>query len=129
MTFSPTLTSMGMRLVPASSHLPSPTATISPSIGFSLAVSGSTMPLAVFSSCVTALMMTRSSSGFSFIQPSFSVGIWHSYHESAKASRGFMLGHGEKPVKRWLRAQRTSNLFPEDDLKDRETLDSPSGPA
>ncbi len=45
-TFCPTLTSSAVRL-PLSSTLPGPTARISPSWGFSLAVSGSTMPLLV----------------------------------------------------------------------------------
>src|SRR5674536_338942 len=68
MTLSPFLTSTGIRFSPSSSHLPSPTATTSPIVGFSFAVSGSTMPLVVFSSSATALMITRSSSGLSFMQ-------------------------------------------------------------
>ena len=49
-TSSPLATSSGMRFSPSSSHLPSPTARTLPRCGFSLAVSGRTMPLAVVSS-------------------------------------------------------------------------------
>ena len=48
-TRSPALTSIGISL-PLSSRPPGPTATISPSCGFSLAVSGMMMPPLVFSS-------------------------------------------------------------------------------
>src|ERR1700674_4806602 len=49
---------------------PLPTASTMPSCGFSLAVSGSTMPLLVFSSRSTGLITTRSPSGRSFMEPS-----------------------------------------------------------
>ena len=50
-----------------SSRRPGPTARISPSWGFSLAVSGSTMPLLVISSRGVGLMTTRSPSGWSLV--------------------------------------------------------------
>ena len=50
-TLSPSATSISTRFLPSSSQRPGPTATIKPSCGFSLAVSGSRIPLAVFSSC------------------------------------------------------------------------------
>src|SRR5437763_12091922 len=56
-----------MRFSPSSSHLPSPTARTLPRWGFSLAVSGRTMPLAVVSSSSTALTIRRSPRGFSFM--------------------------------------------------------------
>src|ERR687892_2779737 len=59
-----------MRFSPSSSHLPSPTARTLPRCGFSLAVSGRTMPLAVVSSSSIALTITRSPRGFSFIDTS-----------------------------------------------------------
>src|ERR1700726_4040644 len=55
-----------MRL-PASSSLPSPAARILPFCGFSLAVSGSTRPLAVVSSSSIARTIRRSPRGFSFM--------------------------------------------------------------
>src|ERR1700726_210317 len=55
-----------MRL-PASSSLPSPAARILPFCGFSLAVSGSTRPLAVVSSSSIARTIRRSPRGLSFI--------------------------------------------------------------
>ena len=58
-TRSPTFTSIGVSL-PASSRPPGPTATISPWLGFSCAVSGMMMPEAVFSSASTRLTTTRS---------------------------------------------------------------------
>jgi hypothetical protein len=58
-TRSPAFTSSGMRL-PLSSRAPGPTATISPSWGFSLAVSGMMMPPLVFSSPSRRLSTTRS---------------------------------------------------------------------
>src|SRR6185437_11076097 len=64
-TRSPALTSIGMSL-PASSRPPGPTATISPSCGFSLAVSGMMMPPLVFSSASIRLTTTRSCSGRNF---------------------------------------------------------------
>src|SRR6185437_10408879 len=62
-TTSPTLTSIGTRLVPASSKRPGPTARTSPSWGFSLAVSGITRPDAVVCSASSGLTTIRSSSG------------------------------------------------------------------
>src|ERR687885_730392 len=62
MTLSPTWTSSGTRL-PLSSMRPGPTATTSPSWGFSLAVSGITSPEAVVCSASTCWMTMRSSSG------------------------------------------------------------------
>src|SRR6266704_2826595 len=61
LTVSPTLTSSGTRV--PSSNRPGPTATTSPSWGFSLAVSGMTMPEAVVSSPSPGLTTMRSSSG------------------------------------------------------------------
>src|SRR5690625_1429251 len=61
-TLSPTLTSTGMRS-PLSSKRPAPTATTSPSWGFSLAVSGMTRPEAVVCSASSGLTTTRSSRG------------------------------------------------------------------
>src|ERR1700750_1190954 len=62
-TTSPTLTSIGTRLVPASSKRPGPTARTSPSWGFSLAVSGVTRPDAVVCSASSGWTTMRSSSG------------------------------------------------------------------
>ena len=62
-TTSPTFTSIGTRLVPASSKRPGPTARTSPSWGFSLAVSGITSPDAVVCSASSGLTTIRSSSG------------------------------------------------------------------
>src|SRR5918992_268628 len=56
-----------MRFSPSSSQRPSPAATTLPFWGFSFAVSGRTMPLAVVSSSSSALTITRSPSGFNFI--------------------------------------------------------------
>src|SRR6202165_1213851 len=61
-TFCPTLTSSAGRL-PLSSTLPGPTARISPSCGFSLAVSGNKIPLLVTVSRDKGLTNTRSPSG------------------------------------------------------------------
>src|SRR5690606_14337720 len=58
-TLSPALT-FGARTEPLSSALPSPTATTSPLIGFSVAVSGMTMPPADSFSSSMRLMTTRS---------------------------------------------------------------------
>src|SRR5579872_1080211 len=62
-TTSPTLTSIGTRLAPASSKRPGPTARTSPSWGFSLAVSGITRPDAVVCSASSVRTTMRSSSG------------------------------------------------------------------
>src|SRR4051812_20540121 len=56
-----------MRFPPSSASLPSPTARTLPRWGFSLAVSGRTMPLAVVSSSSIALTISRSPRGLSFI--------------------------------------------------------------
>src|SRR5690606_33495950 len=61
-TLSPTFT-FGARRLPLSSALPSPTATTSPLIGFSVAESGITMPPADIFSSSMRLMTTRSYSG------------------------------------------------------------------
>src|SRR5215211_962845 len=63
---SPWLTSSGTRW-PLSSSLPSPTATTSAVCGFSLAVSGRTMPEGVVSSRSTALTSARSPKGLNCI--------------------------------------------------------------
>src|SRR5947208_5546611 len=62
MTLSPIFTSIGMRC--PSSNRPGPTAMTSPSWGFSLAVSGITIPETVVSSSSLGSTATRSSSGF-----------------------------------------------------------------
>src|SRR5471032_3409564 len=63
-----------MRL-PFSSSLPSPIATILPFCGFSLAVSGSTRPLAVVCSSSIACTIRRSPRGLSFILKTSALGI------------------------------------------------------
>src|ERR1700734_48930 len=63
---SPTFRSSGMSL-PVSSRPPGPTATTSPSCGFSLAVSGMMMPPLVFSSASMRLTTTRSCNGRNFM--------------------------------------------------------------
>src|SRR5258707_14404058 len=73
-TRSPTLRSIGMTR-PASSRPPGPTATISPWLGFSLAVSGMMMPPVVLSSASIRLTTTRSCSGRNFIGVSLSSDI------------------------------------------------------
>src|SRR5713101_3736967 len=65
-TRSPVLTSSACSL-PSSSRTPGPTATTSPSIGFSCAVSGMKMPPALFVSGSTRRIRTRSCNGRSFI--------------------------------------------------------------
>ena len=65
-TTSPTETSIEMRL-PSSSRPPGPTALISPFCGFSLAVSGRTIPEGVISSPSRGSTTTRSPSGLRFI--------------------------------------------------------------
>src|SRR3954454_10689062 len=57
-----------MRLPVSSLSLPSPTANTLPFWGFSFAVSGRTIPEAVVASSSTALTITRSPSGLSFIK-------------------------------------------------------------
>src|SRR6266851_8052651 len=66
-TRSPGLTSSGCS-VPSSPRAPGPTATTSPSISFSLAVSGMMMPPAVFASCSMRQIRTRSCNGRNFIE-------------------------------------------------------------
>src|SRR5271166_1252603 len=63
---SPAFTSSSCSL-PFSSRAPGPTATISPSIGFSFAVSGMMMPPAVLSSAVSRRTRTRSCRGRNFM--------------------------------------------------------------
>src|SRR3972149_549584 len=58
---------MGSRL-PSSRMRPGPTARMLPSWGFSLAVSGRTMPLFVISSRAVGLATTRSPSGLSLVE-------------------------------------------------------------
>src|SRR4029077_10051017 len=58
---------MGSRL-PSSGIRPGPAARISPSWGFSLAVSGRTMPLLVISSRALGRTTTRSPNGLSFFE-------------------------------------------------------------
>ena len=65
MTTSPTFTSSGIRL-PLSSMRPGPTARTLPSWGFSLAVSGMTIPDAVVVSASLAWTTILSSSGLMF---------------------------------------------------------------
>src|SRR3954453_15519968 len=65
-TSSPSETSIGTRF-PSSETLPSPTASTLPRWGFSFAVSGGTRPLAVASPSSTALTISRSPRGFSFM--------------------------------------------------------------
>src|SRR5690606_10741233 len=69
-TRSPTLTSSGVSL-PLSSRPPGPTASTSPSEGFSAAVSGMMMPPAVFWSAVTRFTTTRSWRGRKRLDMSF----------------------------------------------------------
>src|SRR6185312_6045885 len=83
MTVSPTLTSIGTRL-PLSSMRPGPTARTVPSCGFSLAVSGITMPDAVVVSASFAWTRMRSSSGLiatlvAVVTGIPSWGIWFAY--------------------------------------------------
>src|SRR3954454_11189086 len=74
--------SSGRRL-PSSLMAPSPTATTLPFCGFSLAVSGRTMPLAVVSSSSTGLTISLSPRGFSFIrEPPLSVSVCCESRES-----------------------------------------------
>src|SRR5581483_2147047 len=68
MTVSPSFTDIFARL-PSSRIRPGPTAITFPCCGFSLAVSGSTIPPAVRSSCVCAFTTTLSPSGRIFIVP------------------------------------------------------------
>src|SRR5450759_1115854 len=65
-TRSPFLTSIFSR-VPSSRVFPGPTARMVPSCGFSLAVSGRTIPLLVTSSRALGLMTTRSPRGLSLL--------------------------------------------------------------
>src|SRR5215216_755879 len=68
------LTSIGMSL-PDSSRPPGPMAMISPSCGFSLAVSGMMMPAAVLASASMRLTTTRSWSGRNFMGVSSGVKV------------------------------------------------------
>src|ERR1700759_4952838 len=101
MTLSPTDTSTGMRSPPVSLKRPGPTATTSPSCGFSLAVSGMTRPDAVVSSASSGLTTIRSSRGLmltdTFVDlhfPGVGFGLrdvfgcdwrWHTHLESANS--------------------------------------------
>src|SRR5713101_656441 len=84
---------------------PLPTASIMPSCGFSLAVSGRTMPLLVFSSRSTGLITTRSPSGLNFMRDPPSVG-WFSTQlvrvlmilESARSFKGPGAPRGARPL-------------------------------
>src|SRR6476469_2924625 len=78
-----------MRFSPSSSHLPSPTATTVPFWGFSLAVSGRTMPLAVVSSSSIGLTISRSPRGFSFIREP---PLFGRYYWSKSRNRALKLG-------------------------------------
>src|SRR4051812_32621859 len=77
-----------MRLPVSSLSLPSPTAKTLPFCGFSLAVSGRTMPEAVVASSSTALTIRRSPSGLSFMERSLQWDargeLGHSPYEIAK---------------------------------------------
>src|SRR5947209_18670663 len=66
MTLSPTLTPSGCSRTP-SRRLPLPTATTSPCIGFSWAVSGMMMPDLVLVSAVVGLSSNRSCNGLNFM--------------------------------------------------------------
>src|SRR5471030_286354 len=66
MTLSPTFTPSGCRR-PSSRRLPLPTATTSPSIGFSWAVSGMMMPDLVLVSAAIGFNRSRSCSGLNFM--------------------------------------------------------------
>ena len=108
---------------PLSEYLPGPTAMTRPLDGFSLAVSGRTIPVEVTISCSMILTMTLSSSGTSFMHnpPVYRVfdfyfscacnrrlqpvsQNWHSSHKSAKWSisyaprRVLSIGWGECQV-------------------------------
>ncbi len=69
-TLSPTFTSSGSRR-PSSSRLPLPTATTSPCIGFSWAVSGMMIPALVRVSAVVGLSSSLSCKGLNFMSFSF----------------------------------------------------------
>src|ERR1700712_471560 len=92
--------SRGTRL-PLSSMRPGPTASTTPSCGFSLAVSGMTRPDAVVVSASTCLITMRSSSGLMetdtvdlfFLQ--FKSHFWHTHTESANSSLGGRLALGQ----------------------------------
>src|SRR5690242_14095946 len=123
-TRSPALRSMGMSL-PASSRAPGPTATTSPSCGFSWAVSGIIMPPFVFSSPSRRRMTTRSCSGLNFMGFPLGIGVsseWSGYWHSWKRSAGPILGRGR------VRKQ-DSSLYRSDDrdaeflARRRESLD------
>src|ERR1700712_1034062 len=76
--------SSGRRL-PSSLMAPSPTATTLPFCGFSLAVSGRTMPLAVVSSSSTGFTISRSPRGFRFINEPPSFGRWFACQDRKNA--------------------------------------------
>src|SRR6202171_1223568 len=86
-TLSPTLSSIGT-LVPLSRILPVPTASTMPSWGFSLAVSGSTIPLLVFSSFSTGFTTTRSPNGLRFMCALLSKIVISTPHARALSTQG-----------------------------------------
>ena len=85
------LTSIGSRL-PSSVMRPGPAARIVPSWGFSLAVSGRTMPLLVISSAGVGWMTTRSPSGRSFVV-AVAVANVHSSCDGQSRPLGWRSGH------------------------------------
>src|SRR5438477_5336549 len=95
-TRSPTLTSSG-RISPSSERAPGPTATTSPSIGFSLAVSGMMMPPAVLPSSATRRTSTRSCSGRNFIESLLAKAVEATARSGHRGS-GVGVEHG--PVRR-----------------------------
>src|SRR5690348_628082 len=90
-TLSPALTAIG-RTLPSSWILPVPTATTSPLIGFSVAVSGMTMPPADLVSASRRLTMTRSCNGRSFISTPACVGMKRACVVSTQQRRVLIVG-------------------------------------
>src|SRR5499426_3401397 len=89
-TRSPAFTSSATSL-PASSRAPGPTATTSPSCGFSLAVSGMMMPPLVFSSPSRRRTTTRSWRGRNFV-------LAMGFLCGARARRALRVGRSEAPL-------------------------------
>src|SRR5919106_578285 len=86
---------------PSSSRGPGPTASTRPRCGFSLAVSGRTMPLLVVSSSSRASTMSRSPSGFRSIQPlllKLADYGWHSQVASAEDYLSDLLKGGSRTL-------------------------------
>src|SRR3954466_3831360 len=96
MTLSPTFTPSGCRR-PSSRRLPLPTATTSPSIGFSWAVSGMMMPDLVLVSAPIGFNRRRSCSGLNFMVLFLRLGTGAAYR---KRPRGVStrLGLGKAAV-------------------------------